>query len=93
MLLGVSAPPDTIDVEELSGQDGPFAVRLTIVQFEKRMKVSRLNLLLEVRHPVSDFPFLTLHVSLSISVFSPLGWIWKHWFRVKRDDSTHQPGP
>jgi hypothetical protein len=40
MLLGVSAPPDTIDVEELPGQDGPFAVRLTIVQFEKRMKVS-----------------------------------------------------
>ena len=31
MLLGVSAPPDTIDVEELPGQDGPFAVRLTIV--------------------------------------------------------------
>jgi hypothetical protein len=29
-----------MDVEELPGQDGPFAVRLTIVQFEKRMKVS-----------------------------------------------------
>ena len=40
MLLGVSSPPDTMDVEELAGQDGPFAVRLTIVQFEKRMKVS-----------------------------------------------------
>ncbi|KAF9647720.1 hypothetical protein BDM02DRAFT_3097695 [Thelephora ganbajun] len=40
MLLGVTSPPDTMDVEELPGQDGPFAVRLTIVQFEKRMKVS-----------------------------------------------------
>ena len=40
MLLGVSSPPDTVDVEELTGQDAPFAVRLTIVQFEKRMKVS-----------------------------------------------------
>jgi len=40
MLLGVSSPPDTMDVEELLGQDGPFMVRLTIVQFEKRMKVS-----------------------------------------------------
>lgn len=40
MLLGVSSPPDTIDVEELPGQDGPFVVRLTIVQLEKRMKVS-----------------------------------------------------
>jgi len=40
MLLGVSSPPDTIDVEELLGQDGPFVVRLTIVQLEKRMKVS-----------------------------------------------------
>lgn len=40
MLLGVTSPPDTVDVEELPGQDGPFAVRLHIVQFEKRMKVS-----------------------------------------------------
>ena len=40
MLLGVSSPPDTVDVEELPGQDGPFAVRLNIVQLEKRMKVS-----------------------------------------------------
>ena len=40
MLLGVTSPPDTIDVEELPGQDGPFVVRFTIVQFEKRMKVS-----------------------------------------------------
>ena len=68
MLLGVLAPPDTIDVKELPGQDGPFAVRLTIVQFEKRMEVSgersRLSSLLEVRHPESDFPLLTLHVSL-----------------------------
>jgi len=40
MLLGVTSPPDTVDVEELPGQDGPFAARLNIVQFEKRMKVS-----------------------------------------------------
>ena len=40
MLLGVNSPPDTIDVEELLGQDGPFTVRLNIVKFEKRMKVS-----------------------------------------------------
>ena len=40
MLLGVTSPPDTVDVEELSGQDGPFRVRFNIVQFEKRMKVS-----------------------------------------------------
>ena len=40
MLLGVTSPPDTVDVEELPGQDGPFAVRLNIVHFEKRMKVS-----------------------------------------------------
>ena len=39
MLLGVSSPPDTVDVEELTGQDGPFAVRPTLVQFKKRMKV------------------------------------------------------
>jgi len=40
MLLGVSSPPDTFDVEELPGQDGPFVVRLNIVKFETRMKVS-----------------------------------------------------
>jgi hypothetical protein len=40
MLLGVTSPPDTVDVEELPGQDGPFVVRLKIVQFEKRMKVA-----------------------------------------------------
>ena len=40
MLLGVSSPPDTMDVEELPGQDGPFVARFTIVHFEKRMKVS-----------------------------------------------------
>lgn len=40
MLLGVSSPPDTMDVEELPGQDGPFTARLTIMHFEKRMKVS-----------------------------------------------------
>lgn len=40
MLLGVTSPPDTVDVAELPGQDGLFAVKLTIVQFEKRMKVS-----------------------------------------------------
>jgi len=40
MLLGVTSPPDTVDVVELPGQDGLFAVKLTIVQFEKRMKVS-----------------------------------------------------
>ena len=39
MLLGVSSPPDTVDVEELTGQDRPFAVRPTLVQFKKRMKV------------------------------------------------------
>jgi hypothetical protein len=39
MLLGVSVPPDTIDVEELPGQDVPFVVS-TIVQFETRMKAS-----------------------------------------------------
>ncbi|KAF9777912.1 hypothetical protein BJ322DRAFT_518413 [Thelephora terrestris] len=40
MLLGVTSPPDTMDVEELPGPDGPFRVRFNIVQFEKRMKVS-----------------------------------------------------
>lgn len=40
MLLGVTSPPDTFDVEELPGPDGPFAVRFNIVQFEKRMKVA-----------------------------------------------------
>lgn len=40
MLLGVTSPPDTVDVEELTGQDGPFAVRFKIAKFERRMKVS-----------------------------------------------------
>jgi hypothetical protein len=39
MLLGVSAPPATIDVVELPGRDVPFVVS-TIVQFETRMKAS-----------------------------------------------------
>ena len=74
MLLGVSAPPDTIDVEELPGQDGPFAVRLTIVQFEKRMKVSGEVAFEFIARGASSSITLrstTPLFRLSISVFSP----------------------
>ena len=97
MLLGVTSPPDTVDVEELPGQDGPFAVRLAIVQFEKRMKVSK-----EIA-----FEFIARgasHVKPSCRVlewfpYSPfffvwlLGRIWKLRFYVTKDDQTKQPGP
>ena len=65
MLLGVSSPPDTIDVEELPGQDGPFRAKFTIVQLEKRMKVSG-----EVM-----FEFIARGTSSSYK-FSPLLALW-----------------
>jgi len=72
MLLGVSSPPDTIDVEELPGQDGPFEVRLTIVQFEKRMKVSgeiEFEFIARGTSEITSPPFYVLH-DVACRVFS-----------------------
>lgn len=99
MLLGVSSPPDTIDVEELPGQDGPFAVRLTIVQLEKRMKVSG-EVAFEFIARGTLPPFQTLPLLLRQGVHRgfnilslPLGRIWKLRFYVKKNDSRDGPGP
>jgi hypothetical protein len=40
MLLGGSASPDSVDVEELPGHDGSFNARVRVTQFQKRMKVT-----------------------------------------------------
>jgi hypothetical protein len=40
VLLGTSVTPDTVEVQELPGDDGAFAAHLQIIKFEKRMKVS-----------------------------------------------------
>lgn len=103
MLLGVSSPPDTIDVEEQPGQDGPFVVRLTIVQFEKRMKVSgeiafefiaRGTSLPHIGLSSSSHPrYHVFHTFGLVFFFSPLGRIWKLKFHVTKNDLTHQPGP
>jgi len=103
MLLGVSSPPDTIDVEELPGQDGPFVVRLTIVQLEKRMKVSgevAFEFIARGTSPLYQMSLLfvlqdmhrVFHTFVS-SFFPPLGRIWNLRFYVKKNDDTHQPGP
>ena len=95
MLLSVSAPP-TIDVEELPGQDGPFAVRHSIVQFEKRMKVSgevAFEFIARGTPPRIRFPSPRPTEYHFAYLCSPLGRIWTLRFYVKRDDSTHQPGP
>jgi hypothetical protein len=41
MLLGASLPMDDIFVEDVSGDEGAFAVDFEIVQFQKRMMVSK----------------------------------------------------
>ncbi|KAF4562700.1 hypothetical protein EYR36_004094 [Pleurotus pulmonarius] len=41
MILGGSIPPDDITVEDTVGDEGAFAVNMGIVQFQKRMQVSR----------------------------------------------------
>ena len=102
MLLGVSSPPDTIDVEELPGQDGPFVVRLTIVQLEKRMKVSgEVAFEFIARGTLPFYPISSLFVLQDVyrgfhtfvpSFLSPLGRIWNLRFYVKKND-TNQPGP
>ena len=96
MLFGVLGPPDTIDVEELPGQDGPFAVRHSIVQFEKRMKVSgevAFEFIARGTPPPIRFPSPRPTEYRFAYLFSPLGRMWKPRFYVKWDASTHQPGP
>ena len=101
MLLGVSSPPDTIDVEELPGQDGPFGVRLTIVQFEKRMKVSGEIEFEFIARGTSHITHPSFHVLQGVAChvfsypffFSALGRIWKLRFYVTKNDVTQQPGP
>ena len=41
MLLGMTIPPDDIDVEDLPGEAGAFAVDIVIPHFHKRMVVSK----------------------------------------------------
>ncbi|KAG6907926.1 hypothetical protein DXG01_006856 [Tephrocybe rancida] len=41
MLLGATIPPDEITVENVTGDEGSFAVNLKIVHFQKRMLVSK----------------------------------------------------
>ncbi|TFK32424.1 hypothetical protein BDQ12DRAFT_501938 [Crucibulum laeve] len=41
MLLGGSIPPDDIEVEDVPGNEGAFAVNFEIVQFQKRMMVGK----------------------------------------------------
>lgn len=41
MLLGATLPPDDITVEDVPGDEGSFAMNFVIVQFQKRMMVSR----------------------------------------------------
>jgi hypothetical protein len=99
MLLGVTSPPDTVDVEELPGQDGPFAVRLNIVHFEKRMKVSGAIAFEFIARGASRVELSLLPSCRVRRLFSyfPLlflsGRIWKLKFYVTKDDHTNQPGP
>lgn len=91
MLLGATSPPDTVDVEELPGQDGPFAARFHIVQFQKRMKVSG-NIAFEfiARGAFHVKPCMVCDYFL---IFWPLGRVWKLSFYVTKHDHTEQPGP
>jgi len=41
MLLGVTLPNDEIEVEEIPGEDGDFAVTFIVPQFQKRMMVTQ----------------------------------------------------
>ncbi|KDQ29940.1 hypothetical protein PLEOSDRAFT_1021085, partial [Pleurotus ostreatus PC15] len=41
IILGGPIPPDEITVEDTVGDEGAFAVNMAIVQFQKRMQVSR----------------------------------------------------
>jgi hypothetical protein len=41
VLLGMTIPPDDIDVEDLPGEAGAFAVDIVIPHFHKRMVVSK----------------------------------------------------
>ena len=41
MLLGATLPMDDIVVEDMAGDEGAFAVDFEIVQFQKRMMVSK----------------------------------------------------
>lgn len=92
MLLGVTSPPDTVDVEELPGQDGPFRVRFNIVQFEKRMKVSA-EIGFEFIARGASSPPRNDNVFLLSHCFRPSGRIWKLRFYVTKDNGTQQPGP
>lgn len=41
MILGGAIPPDEITVQDTVGDEGAFAVNMAILQFQKRMQVSR----------------------------------------------------
>ena len=101
MLLGVSSPPDTMDVEELPGQDGPFTVRLTVMHFEKRMKVSgevAFEFIARGTSPRVGLPSLRPTEYRVSYFFLPfllfvLGRIWKLVFYVTKNEHTQLPGP
>ncbi|TCD61627.1 hypothetical protein EIP91_008151 [Steccherinum ochraceum] len=41
ILLGATVPPDDIEVQDIAGDEGAFAVRFRIVAFQKRMRVTK----------------------------------------------------
>lgn len=41
MLLGVTVPPDEVEVEDVAGDEGAFVVRMNLVMFQKRMRVTK----------------------------------------------------
>ena len=61
MLLGATLPMDDIVVEDMAGDEGAFAVNFEIVQFQKRMMVSKEIVLEFIARSQSLLFFLTAH--------------------------------
>jgi hypothetical protein len=80
MILGASTPPDTIEVEDVKGDEGAFVANFEIPAFQKRMRVSNnieLEFIARGRMWCLAFSIESSKwvVKLSILEHSPATWI------------------
>ncbi|KAJ8457036.1 hypothetical protein ONZ45_g18477 [Pleurotus djamor] len=76
IILGGSIPPDEITVEDMVGDDAAFAVNVCVIQFQKRMQVSReIKLEFIARSRMWCLAFLVLSSDTTTTSGHPPTWV------------------